>query len=527
MKKNIIISLVVSIIYLIINYSYIKHFYFDEDAYIMFRYVEMFLKGYGITYYPGGEHLEGATDFLWFIFLSILGKVHIDVGIASFFLNTIGVFMITYVIATIIINSKEKILIILLLPFTILWFSFSPLFAALGGFSVYLYCGFILLTLHLLNIEKKILWIPILSIIIGLFRPDGVILGMCFTLIGWYLCKKEEINKYFINIIIALIIGVSYFIWRYNYFGELLPLPLYVKQSKSIWHSIKLNMYDIVSIASILGTVLFSFCFFLQTKKNKKKIFILTIPLILFFTILSLAHQSQNIASRFQAPVMYMGYYLLIVMIINIIKEKIKFRYLYVASFYLLIAASAYSTIMYLRYTTDVNEGTYMNTFPKKFSKYILKDNETVALTEAGRLAYWMRDKPVKIIDLVGLNTKYTAKHPLTAEYIDKIDPDVIMVFINLTFTGDQNIYWIKDKKTMKKSLYALGIEKEHQAMMTTGGYIVDHWDEYDVFFVKFLKYYYLHIYAIKKDKNKSELLYKLLNESFGEYQSYFDLKKE
>ena len=40
-----------------------------EDAYILFTYVDNVTSGNGIVYYEGGEHAEGATDFLW-LFLS-------------------------------------------------------------------------------------------------------------------------------------------------------------------------------------------------------------------------------------------------------------------------------------------------------------------------------------------------------------------------------------------------------------------------------------------------------------------------
>ena len=45
-------------------------FYTVEDAYISFRYVDNFVHGDGLTYNPG-DRVEGYTDFLWVILLSI------------------------------------------------------------------------------------------------------------------------------------------------------------------------------------------------------------------------------------------------------------------------------------------------------------------------------------------------------------------------------------------------------------------------------------------------------------------------
>lgn len=150
-------------------------------------------------------------------------------------------------------------------------------------------------------------------------------------------------------------------------------------------------------------------------------------------------------------------------------------------------------------------------------------DGNTLAVSEAGRIPYWV-DKKVKIIDLVGLNTKYTAKNEITESYIAKLDPEVIMIFIHNTFKGTQNVYKISDRNLINRYIYINGKGKEYQAMLVTSKFIYDHWDEYDVFMVRFLDYY-PHVYAIKKRLNKSELMFKLLNESFNDSSSYWNLK--
>lgn len=526
MKTKLICSFFLALLYIVINYYYIKVFNFEEDAYIMFRYVEMFVKGYGITFYPGGEHLEGATDFLWLILLSILNKVHIDVGIASIILNAFGVFLITYIMSAVVLNVQDTRTVKILFPFSFLWILFIPIFAALGGFSVFLYSSIILLTVHLLNKEEKINWIPILSIIISLFRPDGVIFGVCFTFIGLYITVKEKRKQYIINMIIALIIGVIYFIWRYTYFKELLPLPLYVKQTCNIWLTFKFNTLGFFSWGSIAGVTLFLICFLLQKPQDKRKVFLLSIPIIIFFSILAFAFQSQNIAFRFQAPIMYIGYYLILNMLINLLRFKLKHKNLLIGLFYLVILLSTISTVRNLGWNYLYNRFTYMNnTFPVRFSEKILQDGDVIAITEAGRLPYWI-NKKVQIIDLVGLNTKYTAKHKVTKQYIEKVNPDIIMAFINNTYEGTRNVYLIEDPYIFRNSISIGGVEKQDQAMVAVEKFLLSHWNEYDVFFVKFWQSY-PHIYAIKKSKKKSKILYNLLNESFNNYTSYFKLKND
>ncbi|WP_437655687.1 hypothetical protein [Sorangium sp. So ce1182] len=40
-----------------------------EGSYILYVYSESLASGHGITYFKGGEHAEGATDFLWMMLL--------------------------------------------------------------------------------------------------------------------------------------------------------------------------------------------------------------------------------------------------------------------------------------------------------------------------------------------------------------------------------------------------------------------------------------------------------------------------
>ncbi len=78
MKKKlsfIIISLIFSIIYFLYNSHLLSYSHFDEDAYILFRYADMFNKGYGITFYPNAVPIEGATDFLWLVCIIATSKI--------------------------------------------------------------------------------------------------------------------------------------------------------------------------------------------------------------------------------------------------------------------------------------------------------------------------------------------------------------------------------------------------------------------------------------------------------------------
>lgn len=69
---SIVWSVIIALLLLYLN----RHFYHD-DAYITLRYVNNFLSGQGIVWNPG-EYVQGYTNFLHLMTISLLGKMGID-----------------------------------------------------------------------------------------------------------------------------------------------------------------------------------------------------------------------------------------------------------------------------------------------------------------------------------------------------------------------------------------------------------------------------------------------------------------
>ena len=121
-KSGLLIASSIAILFLIFNFILISNGHFHEDAYILFIYVENFVNGNGITYYSDGPHIEGATDFLWLMLLIFLVKLGLNVGTSVILLNSVGVFIISYLLNIEISNTKikNKKLLLLLYPFVFL-----------------------------------------------------------------------------------------------------------------------------------------------------------------------------------------------------------------------------------------------------------------------------------------------------------------------------------------------------------------------------------------------------------------------
>lgn len=535
-----IISFIIAILYFFYNKFIIKHLHFDEDAYILFRYVDMFNKGYGITYYPKAMPIEGATDFLWLIFIAGIARLGIDIGTSAIILNSFGVFGITYIFTKLISKNIRKNY--LLLPISFLWILFFPLIAALGGFSVLFYCFSIVLLLYLIDEKGKYYLVPYFALVLGLIRPDGVILGGLLVISVFFLAEKSQYKRIINSGIICFTIGITYFIWRYQYFGNLLPLPLYVKSSENIFNNISYNLSQSLEYKQFyLYFVLFLVCIIITNKELRKKFLIISIPFLVHYISFLISKQSQNIGFRFQAPTIIFFIYSS-----TSILSKTKFRLLSVKKATQLFAIclvgfSAFKTINYIYFYFKPSK-SLTPVFAYQLSKQILKGNEVIALTEAGRLAFYQqKDNP--IIDLVGLNTEYTAKHELTQKYITSNNPDILFFWGQNNFSKKYNfqrklaINFVDKNEFIHLFNYKniIDINKDSTKTKITMSikqsliYLYNNWDKYDVYFINLdQNNRFDYIYAFKKKFNKSNnSIDKLFQEMYKEKPlSYSELEK-
>lgn len=537
LKIELFYPLFLAFIYYIFNIFMINNGHFHEDAYILFIYVENLVNSNIITYFPAGNPIEGATDFLWMIFISILVKVGIDVGTAVIFLNSIGVFIISYIIFKEMIKIKSSqfltVFLIYFLPFV--WIIQHFFIASLGGFSVNLYLAFILLTYMSVIKEKYLLATPFLGLILGLFRPDGVILGICFVLIGFYFAYKKNIIKKYLSVIsVSAILGILYFIWRYYYFGNLLPLPLYVKNTVEGFPGLGGNFNWLIRNFFLLGLVLF-LAFYL---KSAKKYFFFALPSIILFIILFIAEQSQNVGMRFQAPmfiVLYITLVFLLVKMINNTNNKLFLNIIIIGTCITLLLPGA-KNVNSSKYFINFN---YINEFPLILNNHIKKfDKLTMVLTEAGRLAYWNQSNNIAIYDLVGLNSEYPAKNTINKEYIENLNPDILMYHhagqlnISKFENNNKNVLKIQSNELKNKVEYSdnSNLSKVINASISATKFLQKNYSEYDILLVDYTENQtFSHVYALKKDLNITNLVQESLIKIFQDKKvvSYFEMKSK
>jgi hypothetical protein len=261
--------------------------------------------------------------------------------------------------------------------------------------------------------------IPPLALLLGLLRPDGVLIGATFVALG----ALRRPRHYLPIVVCCASVGASYFVWRWRHFGLLLPLPLYVK-AHSPWRFPGLEEALDWAVSSVLPLAMpFAAAryFFGALPSAARRTFGLgLVPFGMHAVALLFGVPTQNVSDRFEAPATLA---LLYVAVASVAARPRPSRG-YGVWLGALLAAWVPTFSIAADAVANALEHWYVPTFARSVAKLATRETR-LALTEAGNLAYWT-DAPT--LDLVGLNSPETARDPPTGRLLDRFAPDVIML---------------------------------------------------------------------------------------------------
>jgi uncharacterized membrane protein YvlD (DUF360 family) len=494
-----------ALIYLLLGVLSMAFGHPDEDAYILFIYSEIFADTGRIGFFADGPPIEGATDFLWMVILAALDKLGIPTAYGAQLLNALGVFIISYVIASQSCKTRVALLVLAGLALLVPFMRFVH--AGFVGFSAPLYSALVLVIFVMVwrAPSARLILVPWLCILLGLFRPDGVIIGVLMTLSGFVIADRQHRPKYLMACGGAVVIGVVYFIWRYTYFNAFLPLPLYVKSSlEGVPSGLASTMTWLgLSVGYLVCAALFAFV----SRKDWRRLALATLPIVLFLSALSVSHLSQNINFRFQAPVGVV-LYVLTASFFAAGLSSASFRIGRVAMIGLGATAFLYSLAGDLVGWKNRIIGqfyySYMDTFPMYVSD-MLSSEMTLVVTEAGRFPYWT---PGRTYDLVGLNTPQVAREGATPEMLAGMTPDLIFVHSDylIEFDCPARTFCPVAPDVMKQAIQDANLppsgEEANRAIRAAKAYfeyMAENAGRYHTFSVHFVRGF-PHLYSIARD---------------------------
>lgn len=399
-----------------------KFFLPAEDAVILFQFSRNLALNGAITYVPFGPHAEGATDFAWMVLLS----AGIKLGIDPFWLIAAINFISLILLAVLLLKIAGRKITPLPALFIMGAFALMPqIFAGIAGFSS-LPFAVLLVLLTFCFLRQDDVAMPVVGLVLCLFRPDGVVFAVPM-LIAALLVYPKAVRRAALDVALFVAPGLLYFAWRWHYFGQMLPLPFLVKSSAqrfahlfvltSVGEGILLLLFTLILLWFVLGGRLGGR---LSELPNRAVLVcIVLLPNIFYFAM----RLDQNIGRRFfiYLPV---GAAILIAMNWQSIRPR--------AGFLLRLGLVAWIFLVAFSWI-DAAKNFWASQFDNR--KAIAMDLDklphgVMIATEAGILPYYSH---WTAYDPWGLNTATFATRLFQPSDVAAIHPDLVMVYT----TGD------------------------------------------------------------------------------------------
>lgn len=404
-----------------------------EDAAMLMRYSQHLAQGNGIVWNVGEKPVDGATDFLFMVVVAGFARLGMPVETA-----VLAVGLVSHVLTVLLIFVSARTLFGApnwLAFFPSLYLAVGPAmsyiaarfgtpFFALSAAITWLFAYKYVLSPH----ARTALFIAISGVIMGLIRPEGVLLAgfMAMAIVFWRGVKESRRFLLYFVIVLA-VIGGAYFFWRWGYFGYPLPNPFYKKGGGELyWSGLSASINNTIALSL---PFIWIFPLSLAARTTKQAIFAL-IPVTGFSAIWILLSNEADYLGRFQyavLPIVLISWIPLVMRVSENWKLP-KFNDLERYNRILLIGlafGAMCSVILYRHRSNDFSRlGDSRYEIARILSQY-KNGTFTLATSEAGLLPFYSNWRAV---DAWGLNDQFIAHNGgLTYEYLDQFKPDLIM----------------------------------------------------------------------------------------------------
>ena len=405
-----------------------------EDAAMLLRYSEHLAQGHGITWNVGEHPVEGATDFLYMVAIAAVSSVA-KAGVIE---ASRGILLISIVLLPPVIFQASRCwanasiwlrlaaaLFMAALP-SVLFLStcfgapFMALAVALAWWSAN----------RLMFVGVDLKWaigFAAMSLVCGLIRPEGVILALLMLFSIIYMLRRRSIPVVLTFLVVFLTLGLAYFLWRWHYFGFLLPNPLYVKGGGHIhWDGFKVSLSNSLKLT---WPVILIGCLALRSRAATQRLVAMLIPLGGFTAVWIFLSAANNHQMRFQYPLIPVALISAPGLVTGLGNELdlpafssfLRRSRVGIIGFFCLSFVIATTTVYRSFSPTDKpNSGT---TLPAYLRKYESR-GYTMATTEAGQFPFYSK---WNAIDSLGLNDAYIAHHGLSEQYLDRYKPELLL----------------------------------------------------------------------------------------------------
>jgi hypothetical protein len=386
------------------------HFFLpSEDAVILLQYSRNLAQHGAITFLIHGPHTEGATDFAWMVLVAAAQKI----GIAPFWFcalsNVICLLLLGLVLARL---AGVRVTATGLLAVAGAAALFPQIFAAAFGFAV-LPDALLLSLLVLFAVRERPLAASLAGLALCLMRPDGVVFVL--PLLLFLILQKR---KAVLPVLLCFVLpGVTYFLWRWHYFGELFPLPFLVKGTtpRTLGLVVTQSVRRSLSFLAFAAIVLVPFVRWRDGWNRRLLVSLVLVPTAFYWTM----RLDQNVGFRFY-------YYLPLAVALLLAlnwqslgsRKAMVFR---VALFgWLVLFAMPLS-----RELRTFRDEQFANVKQIATELGKLSQPGSMLVTEAGFLPYY---SGWTVYDAWGLNTSEFAHRFIQPDDVTRLKPDIVVL---------------------------------------------------------------------------------------------------
>jgi arabinofuranosyltransferase len=419
-----------------------------DDVFISLRYVFNIINGYGPVLNPG-ERIEAISNPTWVWLLSGISYLFNISNLYSIFYTSRIVGVLLFIISGIllfrllklIVNNEDYAFFLTLI------YSLNPYIAsyAISGMEnalVYLLLIIFLYFNQLYLKSKKVKWIILTGFSLGLLsisRPEGFIfIVLYFCSIALIKLFKEDCisNKNaFFALSTSLLIVLAFELWRWLYYGELIPNTIYAKNYFSLAIIKDGFKYFLTFIIYVFGSFVLNFIFI--GKFSFKKLNINKKLLLIIVTMFFLANSAITLyAGGDWMP----GFRLMLITVpcfivfTSIITSDSVSLIIHKKNFYIIICLAIFINIYIGRdKLRPVFSGFDFQKSKSTFAEYteasrklneISSSGNTVLTNDLGIISFF--NPQLKFVDLYGLADKHIAKD-IKGQHFFRSDPDYFL----------------------------------------------------------------------------------------------------
>ena len=391
-----------------------------DDAYISYRYSRNFVENNGLVYNIG-ERVEGYTTFLWVMIIGLIGKTGLDIptiGKVMSMLFGLATLIVTYFIG-LSLGKKYYTAALLCALFLAIRIDFGVHYQSGMETSLHAFILSLAYLIYLKNKRRLLIPLGILAGLLQLVHPEGIIFTVAFIITelmdtpgGAFKIRLKNIGLFILPV--GLIV-ISHLVWRYFYYGDLLPNTYYakspgldlIKYIRGTWYLAKFFIFGGGFLYYLPGL------YFLYACIRNKQVRMLAIIISLYLLFNVYASGDWSPYSRFMMPVLPL---VIVSVIYGILKlaSALKAGKLALAFVVMVFLVTGYQSGLVTKVEPTVFIGKHRKqrgrwkVLCEEFRKIKAKYPDlTIASNPIGMVGYYSE---ARIIDMLGLTNKHIAK---------------------------------------------------------------------------------------------------------------------